>query len=174
MGTQATQCPYKDQLTSLPGSTISEQEQSSILLSQVPEEAKDEKGPLTSYSDPRRRPKYLLSQKRREWAACTSSMAAVRTSAGGSAQPPKRPWTKLWNARIPSSSPSVRLRRFSDCSPELCTTEWQVNSWQRPAPHQHPHGGWKLQPVWPPFTHQGPELFHPFQDELLVAQRPHS
>lgn len=27
--------------------------------------------------------------------------------------------------------------------------------------------------MWPPFTHQGPELFHPFQDELLVAQRPH-
>lgn len=27
--------------------------------------------------------------------------------------------------------------------------------------------------MWPPLTHQGPELFHPLQDELLVAQRPH-
>lgn len=138
MGTQATQCPYTDQLTSLPSSIVSEQEQSSIFLSQVPEEAKDEKGPLTSYSDPRRRPKYLLSQKRRERASCTSSMAALRTSAGGSAQPPKRPWTKLWNARIPSSSPSVRLCRFSDCSPELCTTEGQVNSWHGQPPISTP------------------------------------
>ena len=132
----------------------------------------DAEGPLTSHSDPGRRPRYLLSQKRRERASCTSCTAAPRTSAGGSTQPPRRPRTKLWNARVPSSSPSVRLCRFSDCSPELCAERGQVTL-AGASPHQHPQGGRKLQPVGPPFTHQGPELFHPFQDDLLVAQRPH-
>lgn len=30
-----------------------------------------------------------------------------------------------------------------------------------------------LPPMWPVLTHQGPELFHPIQNELLVAYRPH-
>lgn len=122
----------------------------------------------------RRSLRYLLSQKRRVRASRTSSTAALRTSPGGSAQPPRWPWTKLWKTRVPSSSLSVRLCRFSVCSPEPCARE---GAGHPPGSGQHnntPPGGWKLQPVWPPFTHQGSELFHPFQDELLVAQRAHS
>ena len=96
----------------------------------------DAEGPLTSHSDPEKRPRYLLSQKRRERASCTSCTAAPRTSAGVSTQPPRRPWTKLWNAWVPSSSPSVRLCRFSDCSPELCAEREQVTP-AGASPHQH-------------------------------------
>ena len=101
----------------------------------------DVEGPLTSHSDPGRRKRYLLSQKRRERASCTSCTAAPRPSAGGSAQPPRRPRTKLWNAWVPSSSPSVRLRRFSDCSPALYTERGQVNSSRGQPPISIPRVG---------------------------------
>lgn len=123
MGTQESQSPCTDQLTSLPCSIISEQEPSSVSFL-GPEEARDEKGPLTSHPNLYSRSlRYLLSQKRRVRASCTRSTAALRTSAGGSAQLPRRPWTELWKTRVPSSSPSVRLCRFSVCSPELCVRE---------------------------------------------------
>ena len=123
MGTQASQCSCTDQLPSLPCSATSEQEPSSVFLSQTLKKAKDEKGALTRHLDPGRSLRYLLSQKRRVRASCTRSTAALRTSAGGSAQPPRWPWTKLRKAWVPSSSPSVRLCRFSVCRPELCARE---------------------------------------------------
>lgn len=36
-----------------------------------------------------------------------------------------------------------------------------------------PLSWWMPRPVRAVLTHQGPELFHPIQNELLVAQRPH-
>lgn len=42
--------------------------------------------------------------------------------------------------------PSVRLCRFSDCSPELCA-EGQVTL-AGASPHQHPQGGRKLAASW--------------------------
>lgn len=86
----------------------------------------------------RRSLRYLLSQKRRVRASRTSSTAALRTSAGGSAQPPRRPWTKLWKTWVPSSSLSVRLCKFSVCSPELCAREGAGHPPGSGQPIRHP------------------------------------
>lgn len=51
VGTQVTQCPQADQLTTLPCPTTSEQEPSCFSFL-GPEEAKDEKGPLISHPNP--------------------------------------------------------------------------------------------------------------------------
>lgn len=125
VGTQVTQCPQADQLTSLPCPTTSEQEPSSVFLSWAPRRPWMRRVPSSVTPTPyvRRSLRYLLSQKRRVRASRTSSTAALRTSAGGSAQPPRRPWTKLWKTWVPSSSLSVRLCRFSVCSPELCARD---------------------------------------------------
>lgn len=143
MGTQAYQGPCTDQLTSLPCSVASEQELSSIFLSQALEKDKDKQGPVTSHPTlgAGRSPRYLLSQKRRVWAACTSSTALLRTLAGGSAL---HRWscTKLWRARVFSSSLSVRLRRFCVCSPELCAREGAGYLLAVANSYQQPPGGW--------------------------------
>lgn len=113
---------------------------------------------------PAPQPGYLLSQKKRAWASRTSSTAMLSTSAGVSAQCPRRPWTELRKASVPSSSRCVRLCRFSDCSPELCAGKGTGHFPSSSQSHPQPRG-------W--LTHEGPELLHAVQDELLVAQRPH-
>lgn len=107
------------------------------------EGAKGEKGPLTSHPNlcPRRSLGYLLSQKRRARASRTRSTAALRTSVGGSSRPSRRPFTKLWKTRVPSSSPSVRLCRFSVCSPELCAREEAGHLPGSGRPSRHPQVG---------------------------------